>query len=33
LASFFGPSRRRFSSRLIFFFKFFIFMMCAPARD
>jgi len=25
-------SRRRFSSRLIFFLKFFTFMMCAPAR-
>src|SRR5260370_21168388 len=30
LASFVGPSRRRFSSRRIFFFKFFSFMMCAP---
>ena len=33
LASFFGPSRRRFSSRLIFFHRFFNFMMRAPARD
>jgi len=30
--SFFGPSRRRFSGRLIFFLKFFNFMMCARAR-
>jgi hypothetical protein len=26
-------SRRRFSSRLIFFLKFFTFTMCAPVRD
>src|SRR5262249_24933200 len=32
LASFFGPSCRRFSSRWIFFFKFFSFMMCPSAR-
>jgi len=32
LVSFFGPSCRRFSSRWIFFFKFFSFMMCPPAR-
>src|SRR5262249_12915701 len=31
LANFCGPSRRRFSSRLIFFLKSFIFMMCVPA--
>jgi hypothetical protein len=33
LASFCGPSRTRFSSRLIFFLKFFSFMICPPARD
>lgn len=32
LASFLGPSRRRFSSRWIFFLKFFSFMMCPPTR-
>ncbi len=32
LASFFGPSCRRFSSRWIFFLKFFSFMMCPSAR-
>jgi hypothetical protein len=33
LASFFGPSCRRFSSRRIFFFKFLGFIiLCAPVR-
>jgi hypothetical protein len=33
LASFFGPSCKRFSSRRIFFLKFFSFIMCASAND
>ena len=33
LASFLGPSRRRFSSRRIFFLKFFSFMICGAVCD